>query len=314
MTSFNSMTSDELRREIARGNFPPIAGADDGTVEEAPEAADLSGIIGEAVGTQEPEQEPLLIEETPEAPEAETAEETPEEPAEEPVDPAEQLEQYNLALDIALDPENEQYDTAVEILRELAPESVLAAYGLTGDAEEMPDFAEEPDEDDPYGLGDDATGVPEIDKALGQIKEFNRQQEEGQTKAQQEAEAAAEEAAAKAFAEDFKELSGADLPKDISSMNDEQRLLATALIGADGIEGVDDPKTFVKEALEARDKAKIQAAIDEYAKGKGEYKPTPITERSASTNAGNIHTPSEAISTIEGLIREAATPANGVSG
>lgn len=277
-------------------------------VEEAPEV-DLGDIITGAVNE---EQEPVLIEETPEAPEAEAAEETPEEPAEGFVDAAEQLEQYNLALDIALDPDNEQYDTAVEILQELAPESVLAAYGLTG--EEMPDFEEEPDEADPYGLGDEATGVPEIDKALGQIKEFNRQQEEGKTQAQQEAEAAAEEAAAKAFAEDFKELSGADLPKDISAMNDEQRLLATALIGADGIEGVEDPKTFVKEALEARDAAKIQAAIDEYAEGKGEYKPTPITERSASTNAGNIHTPSEAASTIEGIIRQAATPANGVSG
>lgn len=317
-----SMTSDELRERISQGFLPPIAGADDeGTAAE--EGVDLGGIITDATN-QEAAGEPAIVEEVAETPEStEAPEEAAEEQAETPEESeasVDALEQYNLALEIAADPSNEQWAIAAEILRETAPEAVLERYGLT-DAQLEAALAEEEEQQGeyPHLNEDEITGNPEIDAAREEIRAFKAEREEEQTQAQQEAAQAAEEAAREALATDFKELAGTELPESMKELPPEQQLIGAALLGADamidaGHSDATNPKELVEKLMSEGIEAKIQSAIDEFAAGKGEWKPTPITERAASTNAGTVHTRDEGIATISDIVRAAAQPSNGISG
>jgi hypothetical protein len=320
MTSrFHTMTSDELRAEIARGNFPPIAGADDGTVEEPaavePEAAP------EAEATPAPTVEEVYERHANPEPEAEVEEAPEAEVEEEAADEGIPLDQYNLALEIALDPDEPQYDDAIAIIEAYAPDAIKAQYGLleTGDEEpELPD--DEVDPDDPYGLGDEATGIPEIDKALAKINSFTSGMEEAETQAEQEAQAAAEQQMAEAFDTDYRSLAGEDAPTDFSEMDEAQQVIAASLLGFDRMEDengnplVADPKAHFEQVMAERDKGIELKAITDYVAGKRTFKLPPATGRNASSTAKPAGNRKEAIAGLSEVFQRHANGSDQVSG
>lgn len=311
---FSNMTADQLRAEIARGNFPPIAGADDGTVEPV-EAAEPEAAVEEAPAAEETPSMADILERaaTPEeeaAPEAEIEEEAPaaEEEAEGEGIP---LDQYNLALEIGLDEGHEQYEDALAIIDAYAPDAIKARYGLI---EDELDFPDEEESEYPFLEEDEQTGIPEIDKALNKINQFNTEAEDQETQQQTEAQAAAEQAAAEAYQADYATLAGEDAPTDFSEMSAEQKLIAASLLGLDGTEGVEDPLVEAKSAFEAM-KADIEkAAIADYVGGKREFTLPPITERNGSSTAPPLGSAKEGKAALEDVVRKHSGASNGVSG
>lgn len=301
---FTTKTSDELRNLIARGIFPPIAGADDGEAPEAAEAAEdttpnMDDIVTRATTheTEEPEQ----VEEQEASDDAEVEPEQVETPADELDDEdggdiidAETIE---AAVQIAQDPDHELYDEAVGLLRDTSP-AIAHALGL-GEEEEGDD-------------GPEYTGDPRIDAALDRIDRFEKQQAQREQAEQTAAEQKQQEEMAAAYRADLLAVAGEDTPETYDEMDANQKLIATALLGLDGYE--DDPKAALEGLLADRDKETAQKAIDEYVAGKSDYKPTAKVERNGATTSTHPQSPGEGTASLAGIITKHTVGQNGVSG
>lgn len=267
--------------------------------EETPEPS-LDDAINGAFDVQEPEEEQL--EATEEEPEAEDGAEATEEPEgegaeEEAVEDEEELDMGQVignAANIALDPEHELYEDAVAVLQEYAPElAERLGLGASEEGEEVEALEEDEPENDA------------IAELQAQLDEMRNAQAERDRQIEQEQQAAEDAAAQEAFRADLVAIAGEDTPEAFAEMNPSQQLAAAALLGLDGL--ADDPKEAFQTMMKDRDAAMIQSAIDDYAAGKGTVKPTPPTDRNASTST---HSPVS----ISEIVSAATKSENGVSG